>query len=178
MILAQPSVCELFCLLHIGHSWPWRQDHFHNCSCSSTPTHSQAFPHVHPQAHAQSGKTQWAIRNCWSKKNKYCCLCTLFVCFLMDRIPVLRSLPLAVWHPSWGRVTCSLPAWQSTSPSRPAASICLPQTANRLDWKQPTLVAAFVCIFAQKLSVLGRFVLDRQRFDCESEMHLIVRALL
>lgn len=85
---------------------------------------------------------------------------------LMDHIPVLGSLPLAVWRPSWERVTCSLPAWQSASPSPPVASTCWPLTANRSDWKQLTLKAAFLCVFPQNLwSLFGRFVLDHQRFD-------------
>lgn len=45
-------------LLSIGHSWSRRPDHFHNCSCPppTTPC-TQAFPHMDPQAHAQTGST-------------------------------------------------------------------------------------------------------------------------
>lgn len=57
---------------------------------------------------------------------------------------------LAVWRPSWGRVTCSLLAWQSASLSRQAASICWPLTANRLDWKRFTPEDDFVCMFPKQ----------------------------
>lgn len=115
--------------------------------------HTQAFPHIRPHAHAQTGNTQWTIVPCWSKKKKKnmaCCfLFVHLVCLLLtDHIPLLPSLPLAVWRPSWGRVTCSLLAWQSALPSRPAASTCWPPTANRLDWHRLTPEVAVVYVFS------------------------------
>lgn len=102
------------------------------------PSHTQAFPHIHPHTHAQPGSSQWAIVPWWSFFFspfffKWPVLFAHLVCLsLRDRISLPRSLPLAVWPPSWGRVTCSLLAWQSASPSPPAASTCWPPTANRL----------------------------------------------
>lgn len=186
MLLAQHTVCELSCLLPIGHSWPSRQDRLHNCSCSSTPTHTGISTHTptgswtgreHSMDYYQA-LLKWKKTN-QNKKKKPCRFLFVYVvCFLlMDRILLLRSPPLAVWRPSWGRVTCSLLAWQSASPSRPVASICWPLTANRLDWSQLLKLLLHV-FFSKTLLVFGRFVPDSQRLHCESEMHLIVRALL
>lgn len=107
----------------------------------------------------------------------------LFVCWsLTDYISVFRSLPLAVWHQSWGRVTCSSRAWQSASPSRPAASICWPLTANRLDWKRngfsPLLLFSEFFFFVVGFFIFGRFVADCQKFGSESEVLSVVSAVL
>lgn len=101
MLLVQS---ELSCLLSIGHSWPWRRDHFHNRSCSTPPPHPpHTFPHIRPHDHAQSGSTQWAMVPCWIKK-KEMTSCSLFVylgCLsLMNHIPLLAAfLSLSDLHP-------------------------------------------------------------------------------
>lgn len=142
MLSVQPAICKLSRLLSIGHSWPWRQDHFQKCSCSSTPT--PTLPHIHPHTHAQPASIQWAM-----KQTFIFCLCTSF--FISDKPRTSPCSPhLAVWRPSWGRVTCSLLAWQSASLSRQAASICWPLTANRLDWKRFTPEDDFVCMFPKQ----------------------------
>lgn len=60
MLSVRPAICKLSRLLSIGHSWPWRQDRFQKCSCSSIPT--PTLPHIHPHTHAQPASIQWAMK--------------------------------------------------------------------------------------------------------------------
>lgn len=71
MLSVRPAICKLSRLLSIGHSWPWRQDRFQKCSCSSIPT--PTLPHIHPHTHAQPASIQWAM-----KQTFIFCLCTSF----------------------------------------------------------------------------------------------------
>lgn len=40
MVFVHPIICKIHCQLSSGHSLPSGKDHFHNCSCSSSPTHT------------------------------------------------------------------------------------------------------------------------------------------
>lgn len=63
MILSvQSKICKPCCLVSIGHSLPWRQDHFHKCSCSPTPT--QAGISTHTPTPARAGALHGAAMPC------------------------------------------------------------------------------------------------------------------
>lgn len=124
-------------------------------SWSQLCLHSHIPRHLHTYTHCSctSRSTQWAMvpAELGEKKKKwpivfFLCVSVRVPCFCFSCVPnpSPRSLLLAVWTPSWGRVTCSLLAWQSASLSRPAVSTCWRLTANRLEWNQPTAEIDFV----------------------------------
>lgn len=99
---AQSKFCKPCCLLSIGHSLPWRQDHFHKCSCSPTPTQAGISTHTPTPARARSR----ALLNRKMKSISIRCVysnLSLTVFFANSPRP-------AVSPPYSGRVICSLPA--------------------------------------------------------------------
>lgn len=70
MILAvQPKFCKPCCLVSIGHSLPWRQDHFHKCSCSLPPTQAGISTHTPTPARARSAPWSCGALLNWEMKS-------------------------------------------------------------------------------------------------------------
>lgn len=114
----------LLCTLH------WSQLALEMRSFSQLQLFFHSHAHRHFQTYTQRFMhSQGALTGLWclvelKKKMQWPFLFCLFVFSLIfTHEPYLSfcSLPLAAWRLSWGRVTCSLLAWQSASLSRPAA---------------------------------------------------------